>query len=79
MIRILLFVMVLCTTISCKKYKSLKESSDVQGIAYLRGRLFLIDTFTQKDLSLPLANKKVLLSYSDATDTVNYLFSKNNN
>ncbi|MBL0337018.1 MAG: hypothetical protein IPP73_17320 [Chitinophagaceae bacterium] len=45
------------------------------GDEYVRGRLFLLDTFTQQAVGQPLAKKKVTISLASATDTVNYFLS----
>lgn len=45
------------------------------GDEYVRGRLFLLDTFTQQAVGQPLAKKKVTISLAASTDTVNYFLS----
>jgi len=60
--------------ISCKKYRDMKDS-DVMDGGDLYGRLFLLDTITQRAVDVPQARKKITISYKGDTDTLNYLYS----
>jgi len=49
--------------------------SDLTGDKYIRGRLFLVDTLTQQANGLPLAKKKITISYTSSSDPNNFLMS----
>jgi hypothetical protein len=56
---------------ACKKYNSLRD--DINGTLYLRGRLFRVNTITNKADTSVVASATVNIGYFP--DTVNYIYS----
>jgi hypothetical protein len=66
--------------IACEKYKQL-EQDDILGeeTSLVYGRLFLMDTLSQRAVNTPLASKKVTIRFADSQDSINYLYSTTTN
>lgn len=71
---ILYVLLVFAVVAGCSKFRDMKDNDDFKDGAYIRGRLFLVDSLTQNGVASPLGNKKLTISYADAQDTLNYLY-----
>ncbi|HEY0065738.1 MAG TPA: hypothetical protein VGB46_00195 [Flavisolibacter sp.] len=73
--KIVLYTILLFAIIAgCSKFRDMKGTDDFKDGAYIRGRLFLVDSLTQNGIASPLGNKKLTISYADSQDTLNYLY-----
>lgn len=73
--KIVLYIILIFAIIAgCSKFRDMKETDDLKDGAYIRGRLFLVDSLTQTGPASPLGNKKLTISYADSQDTLNYLY-----
>jgi len=76
MLRIIIIAgCIFVSVLSCKKYNDLESQNEFKDTCTIYGRLFLLDTLTQRTFYLPQAKKKILIVPIDATNEVNYLFS----
>lgn len=61
---------------ACKKFRDLKDDSDVKGTDRIRGRLFLFDNLTSDNSARPLGGKRVTIGYADLPDSLNFLYEQ---
>lgn len=69
-----IFLLALLFMGSCKK-SELEKDNDLAGSKHIRGRLFLYDMETRQANGQPIANRKLLMRYTNSADSNNYLFS----